>query len=113
MPYQCRRSEHLPAKPWQNHALPCAWRLWRSLGISYLRGYTVPPYYDSMIGKLICYGENRDVAIARMKNALQELIIDGIKTNIDLQTRIMNDEHFQHGGTNIHYLEKKLGLQEK
>lgn len=69
-------------------------------------GYTVPPYYDSMIGKLICYGENRDVAIARMKNALQELIIDGIKTNIDLQTRIMNDEHFQHGGTNIHYLEK-------
>lgn len=59
-----------------------------------------------MIGKLICYGENRDVAIARMKNALQELIIDGIKTNIDLQTRIMNDEHFQHGGTNIHYLEK-------
>lgn len=69
-------------------------------------GYTVPPYYDSMIGKLICYGENRDVAIARMKNALQELIIDGIKTNVDLQIRIMNDENFQHGGTNIHYLEK-------
>ena len=76
-------------------------------------GYTVPPYYDSRIGKLICYGENRDVAIARMKNALAELIIDGIKTNIDLQLRIMNDENFQHGGTNIHYLEKKLGLQEK
>lgn len=76
-------------------------------------GYTVPPYYDSMIGKLICYGETRDVAIARMKNALQELIIDGIKTNVDLQTRIMNDEHFQQGGTNIHYLEKKLGLTEK
>ena len=48
-----------------------------------------------------------------MKNALQELIIDGIKTNVDLQIRIMNDEHFQNGGTNIHYLEKKLGLQEK
>ncbi|WP_312417101.1 acetyl-CoA carboxylase biotin carboxylase subunit, partial [Pseudescherichia sp.] len=76
-------------------------------------GYTVPPYYDSMIGKLICFGETRDVAIARMKNALQELIIDGIKTNVDLQTRIMNDENFQHGGTNIHYLEKKLGLNEK
>ncbi|TKI06869.1 acetyl-CoA carboxylase biotin carboxylase subunit [Martelella alba] len=76
-------------------------------------GYSVPPYYDSMIGKLICYGENRDVAIARMRNALAELIIDGIKTNIDLQQRIMNDENFQHGGTNIHYLEKKLGLQEK
>ena len=76
-------------------------------------GYTVPPYYDSMIGKLICYGESRDVAIARMKNALQELIIDGIKTNVDLQMRIMSDENFQHGGTNIHYLEKKLGLNEK
>ena len=76
-------------------------------------GYTVPPYYDSMIGKLICYGENRDVAIARMKNALAELIIDGIKTNVELQQKIMSDENFQHGGTNIHYLEKKLGLQEK
>jgi acetyl-CoA carboxylase biotin carboxylase subunit len=71
-------------------------------------GYTVPPYYDSMIGKLICYGESRDVAIARMKNALQELIIDGIKTNVELQTRIMNDENFQNGGTNIHYLERNL-----
>lgn len=71
-----------------------------------------------MIGKLICYGENRDVAIARMKNALQELIIDGIKTNVDLQIRIMNDENFQHGGTNIHYLEKnsvfrKIRLQKR
>lgn len=76
-------------------------------------GYTVPPHYDSMIGKLITFGETREVAIARMKNALAELIIDGIKTNIDLQLRIMNDEAFQAGGTNIHYLEKKLGLQEK
>lgn len=74
-------------------------------------GYTVPPYYDSMIGKLITYGENRDVAISRMKNALAELIIDGIKTNVNLQIKIMNDENFQHGGTNIHYLEQKLGLQ--
>ncbi|CAD6511968.1 acetyl-CoA carboxylase biotin carboxylase subunit [Candidatus Profftia tarda] len=73
-------------------------------------GYTIPPYYDSMIGKLICYGETRDVAIARMKNALAELIIDGIKTNINLQQKIMNDENFQNGGTNIHYLEKKLEL---
>ncbi|UGA54649.1 acetyl-CoA carboxylase biotin carboxylase subunit [Vibrio sp. VB16] len=74
-------------------------------------GYTVPPHYDSMIGKLITYGENRDVAIARMKNALSEMIIEGIKTNIPLQLEIMNDENFQHGGANIHYLEKKLGLQ--
>ena len=75
-------------------------------------GYSVPPYYDSMIGKLICYGETREIAISRMKNALAELIIDGIKTNIELQTKIMNDENFQKGGTNIHYLEKKLGLQD-
>ncbi|NIG98011.1 MAG: acetyl-CoA carboxylase biotin carboxylase subunit [Serratia symbiotica] len=73
-------------------------------------GYTVPPYYDSMIGKLITYGENRDVAITRMKNALAELIIEGIKTNIKLQQKIINDENFQHGGTNIHYLEKTLNL---
>ncbi|HHR6318426.1 TPA: acetyl-CoA carboxylase biotin carboxylase subunit [Providencia alcalifaciens] len=75
-------------------------------------GYSVPPYYDSMIGKLITYGETRDIAIARMKNALNELIIDGIKTNIELQQMIMNDENFAKGGTNIHYLEKKLGIQE-
>ncbi|WP_419148520.1 acetyl-CoA carboxylase biotin carboxylase subunit [Pseudoalteromonas 'SMAR'] len=73
--------------------------------------YTVPPHYDSMIGKLITYGENRDVAIARAKNALNELVIDGIKTNTPLHKRILSDENFQNGGTNIHYLEKKLGLQ--
>lgn len=70
--------------------------------------YTVPPNYDSMIGKLISYGEDRKTAIARMKNALDEIIIDGIKTNIDLQKRILNDHGFVKGGTNIHYLEKML-----
>ena len=73
--------------------------------------YSVPPFYDSMIGKLICFGENRDVAIARMKIALSELIIDGIKTNIDLQVKIMNDEHFQQGCTHIHYFEQKFSGQ--
>lgn len=73
-------------------------------------GYTVPPYYDSMIGKLIAYGETREIAIARMKNALIELVIDGIKTNIELHLDIMNDKQFEKGGTNIHYLEKKLGI---
>ncbi len=73
-------------------------------------GYTVPPYYDSMIGKLIAYGEDRESAIARMRIALSEMIIDGIKTNIPLQADIMKDSAFQKGGVNIHYLEKKLGL---
>jgi acetyl-CoA carboxylase biotin carboxylase subunit len=73
-------------------------------------GYTVPPHYDSMIGKLIAYGCNREVAIARMQGALAEIDITGIKTNIDLHREIMADSAFQAGGTNIHYLEKKLGL---
>ena len=73
-------------------------------------GYKVPPYYDSMIGKLICLGESRDIAIARMCGALQEVVIDGIKTNIPLQQDIMKDAAFRRGGANIHYLEEKLGL---
>ena len=73
-------------------------------------GYSGPPFYDSMIGKLITYGETRDEAIARMRHALDELVVDGIKTNVPLQKSIMADENFSAGGTNIHYLEKKLGL---
>ncbi|MBA2652984.1 MAG: acetyl-CoA carboxylase biotin carboxylase subunit [Tatlockia sp.] len=70
--------------------------------------YTVPPNYDSMIGKLIAYGETRAEAFARMRNALDEIIIDGIKTNIELHHRILRDKAFMQGGTNIHYLEKML-----
>lgn len=70
--------------------------------------YTVPPNYDSMIGKLISYGETRYEAICRMRNALDEIIIDGIKTNIDLHRRILHDKAFIEGGANIHYLEKML-----
>jgi acetyl-CoA carboxylase, biotin carboxylase subunit len=72
--------------------------------------YVVPPYYDSMIGKLIAFGDTRDIAMARMRIALSEMVIDGIKTNIALHQDIMNDAAFQAGGVNIHYLEKKLGL---
>jgi acetyl-CoA carboxylase biotin carboxylase subunit len=72
--------------------------------------YYVPPYYDSMIGKLIAHGEDRDTAIARMRTALSEMVIDGIKTNIPLHREIMTDGAFIRGGANIHYLEKKLGL---
>ncbi|MBT3091568.1 MAG: acetyl-CoA carboxylase biotin carboxylase subunit [Candidatus Thiodiazotropha sp. (ex Lucina pensylvanica)] len=73
-------------------------------------GYRVPPYYDSMIGKLVTHGETRDSAIARMRIALQEMVISGIKTNIPLHLDIMRDAAFREGGANIHYLEKKLGL---
>lgn len=70
--------------------------------------YVVPPHYDSMIGKLISYGNDRQEALMRMRNALDEIIIDGIKTNIELHQRIMRDKQFIEGGTNIHYLEKML-----
>lgn len=73
-------------------------------------GYSVPPYYDSMIGKLICHADTRETAIARMNGALSELIVEGIKTNTDLHRDLMNDGTFQHGSTDIHYLHKKLGL---
>ncbi len=73
-------------------------------------GYTVPPHYDSMIGKLITYGEDRTAAMARMRIALSEMVIDGIRTNIELQQRILGDRGFEEGGVNIHYLEKMLGL---
>jgi len=72
-------------------------------------GYNVPPYYDSMIGKVITFGENRTNAIIKMQNALDEMVIDGIKTNIPLQRKIMADKTFKKGGMNIHYLEKMLG----
>ena len=73
-------------------------------------GYFVPPYYDSMIGKLIAHGESRESAIARLRTALSEMIVDGIKTNIPLHQQIMRDAAFIAGGANIHYLEKKLAL---
>jgi len=75
-------------------------------------GYNVPPYYDSMIGKVITFGENRTNAIIKMQNALDEMVIDGIKTNIPLQRKIMSDKTFKKGGMNIHYLEKMLGEDE-
>jgi acetyl-CoA carboxylase biotin carboxylase subunit len=75
-------------------------------------GYTVPPFYDSMIGKLITFGKSREEAIVRMRHALNELVIEGIKTNVSLQKRILRDKNFFKGGTNIHYLEKKLEKEE-
>ncbi len=71
--------------------------------------YVVPPYYDSMIAKLITHGETREIALARMRVALSEMIVDGIKTNIPLHQEILNDGGFQAGGVNIHYLERMLG----
>lgn len=68
--------------------------------------YKVPPNYDSLIAKIIAHGENRDIAIARMRGALDETVIDGIKTNIPLHQDILKGSSFQSGNINIHYLEK-------
>lgn len=70
--------------------------------------YFVPPHYDSMIGKLICYGDTREQAIARMRIALSEMVVEGISTNIPLHRDLMDDGKFNQGGTSIHYLEKLL-----
>lgn len=73
-------------------------------------GYSVPPTYDSMIAKVITWGEDRTAALDRMRSALDETIIDGIRSNIPLQQDLVRDSAFREGGVNIHYLEKKLGL---
>ena len=72
------------------------------------QSYVVPPNYDSLIGKIISFGETREIAIAKMRNALKEMVVDGIKTNIPLHQRILNDKNFLQGGVNIHYLEKLI-----
>ncbi|AXK38338.1 acetyl-CoA carboxylase biotin carboxylase subunit [Crenobacter cavernae] len=77
------------------------------------QGYTVPPHYDSMIGKLISYGDTREQAMARMRVALSEMAITGIKTNIPLHQELFMDASFQKGGTTIHYLEERLSQMKK
>ena len=75
-------------------------------------GYFVPPNYDSMIGKVICYGDTREQAMARMRIALSEMVVEGILTNIPLHRELMLDEKFMLGGTSIHYLEKRLAARQ-
>jgi len=93
-------------------------KLWHSPGGPGIRvdshvysGYNVPPHYDSLIGKLISYGDTRDTAIERVKNALGEMVVEGIKTNIPLHQEIFNHSAFRAGGLDIHYLERRLGLR--
>jgi acetyl-CoA carboxylase biotin carboxylase subunit len=93
-------------------------RLWHAPGGPGVRvdshiysGYNVPPHYDSLIGKVIAHGETRDAAIARVRNALAEMVIEGIKTNVALHQEIFNHAAFQKGGLDIHYLERRLGLR--
>ena len=77
------------------------------------QGYTVPPHYDSLIGKLIATGDTREQAIRRMRIALSEMVVEGIKTNIPLHQELMHDARFLKGGTSIHYLEERLAAKEE
>ena len=118
---------------WQGHAIECRInaedpktfmpspgdiQLWHAPGGPGIRtdshvysGYAVPPHYDSLIGKLIAHGENRRSAIARMTTALSEIVVEGIRTNIPLHQEIFQHTAFKTGGTDINYLEKRLGLK--
>ena len=77
------------------------------------QGYLVPPHYDSMVGKVIAYGATREQAIRRMRIALSEMVVEGIKTNIPLHQELLTDARFLRGGTSIHYLEQKLAQENK
>lgn len=77
------------------------------------QGYTVPSHYDSLIGKLIATGDTREQAIRRMRIALSEMVVEGIKTNIPLHQELMHDARFVKGGTSIHYLEERLAAKEE
>jgi acetyl-CoA carboxylase biotin carboxylase subunit len=77
------------------------------------QGYTVPPHYDSMVGKVIAYGATREQAIARMRIALSEMVVEGIQTNLALHRELLNDTRFLRGGVSIHYLEQKLAQEQK
>ena len=77
------------------------------------QGYTVPPNYDSMVGKVIAYGASREQAMSRMRIALSEMVVEGILTNIPLHRELLNDTRFMRGGVSIHYLEQKLAQEQK
>jgi acetyl-CoA carboxylase biotin carboxylase subunit len=77
------------------------------------QGYSVPPNYDSMVGKVIAYGASREQAIARMRIALSEMVVEGIQTNLPLHRDLLNDTRFIRGGVSIHYLEQKLAQEQK
>ncbi|HEX6414224.1 MAG TPA: acetyl-CoA carboxylase biotin carboxylase subunit [Burkholderiales bacterium] len=77
------------------------------------QGYTVPPNYDSMVGKVIAYGVTREQALGRMRIALSEMVVEGIQTNIPLHRDLLNDTRFLRGGVSIHYLEHKLAQEDR
>ncbi len=109
---ECRINAEHPYKFTPSAGRITTWHTPGGLGIRVdshvYANYFVPPHYDSMIGKIIAYGDNRQQAIARMRTALSEMAVEGIETNIPLHQELMLDAAFLRGGTSIHYLEHKL-----
>jgi acetyl-CoA carboxylase biotin carboxylase subunit len=109
---ECRINAEDPFKFIPSPGKITAWHAPGGLGVRLdshvFSGYSIPPNYDSMIGKLITYGDTREQAIARMQIALSEMVVEGIQTNIPLHRELMQDARFIEGGTSIHYLEHKL-----
>ncbi len=112
--FECRINAEHPRKFTPSPGLIQRWHAPGGPGIRVdshaYSGYTVPPNYDSLIGKLIAHGDDRASALARMRTALQEMVVEGITTNLPLHQDLFTDSAFIAGGTNIHYLEKKLNL---
>jgi len=112
--FECRINAEDPRKFTPSPGLITRWHAPGGPGIRVdshaYSGYSVPPYYDSLIGKLIAYGDDRTSALARMRTALMETVVEGINSNVSLHQELFSDSAFIAGGTNIHYLEKKLGL---
>ncbi|NLZ11842.1 MAG: acetyl-CoA carboxylase biotin carboxylase subunit [Alcaligenaceae bacterium] len=109
---ECRINAEDPFKFTPSPGKITAWHVPGGMGVRLdshvFSGYSIPPNYDSMIGKLITYGDTREQAIARMHIALSEMVVEGIQTNIPLHRELMQDARFIEGGTSIHYLEHKL-----
>ncbi|MBC2770779.1 acetyl-CoA carboxylase biotin carboxylase subunit [Pusillimonas minor] len=109
---ECRINAEDPFKFTPSPGKITAWHAPGGMGVRLdshvFSGYSIPPNYDSMIGKLITYGDTREQAIARMQIALSEMVVEGIQTNIPLHRELMQDARFVEGGTSIHYLEHKL-----
>ena len=108
MPHQRRGSVPLRAQPRPHHQLAHPGGPGVRIDSHAFNGYFVPPNYDSMIAKVITYGDTRDQALARMRTALSEMVVEGISTNIPLHRELLQDARFIEGGTSIHYLENKL-----
>ena len=109
MPHQCREPGVLPALARQDRALPSARRPRRARRFSAVyQGYTIPPYYDSLVGKLIVHGKTRSECLMRLKRALDEFVVDGIETTLPLFRALVREKDIIDGDYHIHWLEQFL-----